>query len=59
MNRWRGLHPELIARSLALHPIARIANVDEFVGAVPFRASDAASFIVNHSLKVDGGYTAA
>jgi NAD(P)-dependent dehydrogenase (short-subunit alcohol dehydrogenase family) len=53
------LHPELIARGLALHPIGRIADLEEVVNAVLFLASDEASFILGHSLKVDGGYTAA
>jgi NAD(P)-dependent dehydrogenase (short-subunit alcohol dehydrogenase family) len=53
------LHPDVIARGLALHPIGRIANLDEVVNAVLFLASDEASFILGHSLKVDGGYTAA
>ena len=53
------LHPELIARGLALHPIGRIADLQEVVNAVLFLASDDASFILGHSLKVDGGYTAA
>ena len=53
------LHPELVARGLALHPIGRIANLNEVVSAVQFLASDEASFILGHSLKVDGGYTAA
>jgi NAD(P)-dependent dehydrogenase (short-subunit alcohol dehydrogenase family) len=54
-----NLHPELVARGVALHPIGRIANLDEVVSAVLFLASDEASFILGHSLKVDGGYTAA
>jgi NAD(P)-dependent dehydrogenase (short-subunit alcohol dehydrogenase family) len=53
------LHPEVIARGLALHPIGRIADLDEVVNAILFLASDRASFILGHSLKVDGGYTAA
>lgn len=53
------LHPELVARGLALHPIGRIADLEEVVNAVLFLASDDASFILGHSLKVDGGYTAA
>ena len=53
------LHPELVARGLALHPIGRIADLEEVVSAVLFLASDEASFILGHSLKVDGGYTAA
>jgi NAD(P)-dependent dehydrogenase (short-subunit alcohol dehydrogenase family) len=52
-------HPELVARGVALHPIGRIADLNEVVNAILFLASDEASFILGHSLKVDGGYTVA
>ena len=51
-------NPEFVARGLALHPIGRIASAEEVARTICFLASDDASYILGHSLKVDGGYTA-
>ena len=51
------LNPDFVARGVAMHPIGRIAETDEVAAVILFLASDEASYIVGHSLKVDGGYT--
>ena len=48
----RGLERALIA----LHPIGRIGTADEVANAVLWLCSDDASFVIGHSLSVDGGY---
>lgn len=52
-------NPEFVAQGQAAHPIGRVAEPAEVAGAVLFLASEDASFVLGHSLKVDGGYTAA
>ncbi len=52
-------NPEFVRQGAAAHPIGRIAETDEVAHAVLFLASEEASFVLGHSLKVDGGYTAA
>jgi NAD(P)-dependent dehydrogenase (short-subunit alcohol dehydrogenase family) len=41
----------------AQHPVGRVGQPDEVAAAVVFLASDTASFITGHDLKVDGGLT--
>jgi NAD(P)-dependent dehydrogenase (short-subunit alcohol dehydrogenase family) len=41
----------------ALHPIGRTGKTGEVANAVLFLCSDAASFVLGESLKVDGGFT--
>src|SRR5439155_8924779 len=41
-----------------LHPIGRLGRVDEVAEAVLWLCSDRASFVMGHSLLVDGGFTA-
>lgn len=52
-------NPAFVAQGNAAHPIGRIAEPAEVAQAVLFLASEDASFVLGHSLKVDGGYTAA
>jgi NAD(P)-dependent dehydrogenase (short-subunit alcohol dehydrogenase family) len=42
----------------AMHPVGRIGNVDEVVGAVLYLSSDAAGFTTGVTLPIDGGSTA-
>ena len=43
---------------VGLHPIGRVGRDDEIAEAVLWLSSDRASFVVGHSLMVDGGFTA-
>jgi NAD(P)-dependent dehydrogenase (short-subunit alcohol dehydrogenase family) len=40
-----------------LYPIKRLCKIEELKGACVFLASDASSFMVGHSMVIDGGYT--
>lgn len=46
------------ARSVPLHPIGRLGQVDEVARAALYLASDASSFMTGSDLLIDGGYTA-
>ena len=48
----QNLEPQLIA----LHPIGRIGTADEVANGVMWLCSDDASFVIGHTLSVDGGY---
>ena len=39
----------------SMHPIGRIADPEEIANAVVWLLSDKASFVVGHTLLVDGG----
>lgn len=43
---------------IKLHPLGRLAEMDDIAQAIAFLASDNASFITGIALPVDGGYTA-
>ena len=47
------------ARLAARMPLGRLGTVEEIAAAVMYLCSDAAAFMVGHSLVVDGGITAA
>jgi NAD(P)-dependent dehydrogenase (short-subunit alcohol dehydrogenase family) len=42
----------------AQHPIGRIGAPEEIADAVIWLSSSKSSFVIGHSLLVDGGYTA-
>lgn len=52
----KRLNMDIKAASKA-HPIGRIARPEEIADAVMYLASDKASFVVGHTLVVDGGYS--
>ena len=43
---------------MARTPIGRLGTIEEVVGPVVFLASDLASFMVGHTILVDGGWNA-
>ncbi|VAW72546.1 3-oxoacyl-[acyl-carrier protein] reductase [hydrothermal vent metagenome] len=49
---------ENIAGIKAMHPIGRFGKPEEIASAVTWLCSDDASFMLGHSLTVDGGFTA-
>lgn len=49
--------PEAIRELMKEQPIGRLGRPQEIASAVLWLCSDAASFVIGHSLAVDGGYT--
>jgi NAD(P)-dependent dehydrogenase (short-subunit alcohol dehydrogenase family) len=54
-ERVHGDNPEVIARMVARNPSGRIGVSEDAAEAVVWLCSDAASFVVGHTLVVDGG----
>ena len=48
---------EFIETALAAHPIGRMAEAEEIAAAVLWLCSDEASFVLGHTLPVEGGMT--
>lgn len=51
-------HPEDFVNKLSnIIPMNRMANIDEYKGAIAFLCSDASSYMTGHNLIIDGGKT--
>jgi NAD(P)-dependent dehydrogenase (short-subunit alcohol dehydrogenase family) len=50
--------PELGPRLAAMHPMRRVAQVEDLAGALLYLASPASALVTGHSLAVDGGWLA-
>ena len=57
-RRFVGEKAEAIAAMAAMHPIGRIGTPEEIADAVIWLCSSKSSFVIGHSLLVDGGFTA-
>lgn len=53
-----GLPTEALERMAAKHPLGRLADVEEIVGAYVYLAGPSASFTTGAAIVVDGGYSA-
>jgi len=52
-----GQAEEFVTRLTSLIPLSRMANVDEYQGAILFLCSDASSYMTGANLVIDGGRT--
>lgn len=50
-----GQSPQFRESLIAMHPIGRLADPSEIANAVVWLLSDRASFVLGHTLLVDGG----
>lgn len=51
-------HPDEFVQKLSnIIPMGRMANIDEYKGAVAFMCSNASSYMTGHNLIIDGGKT--
>jgi len=57
-RRFVGENAENRAALTAMHPIGRIGTPEEIADAVIWLSSSKSSFVIGHSLLVDGGWTA-
>lgn len=56
-DRNRGYDVNYDSRWAAITPAGRVAQVEDYVGACVFLASDDSSFVTGQVLRVDGGWT--
>jgi NAD(P)-dependent dehydrogenase (short-subunit alcohol dehydrogenase family) len=54
-NRVNESNPQWLETLTSMHPIGRIADPEEIANAVVWLLSDKASFVLGHTLLVDGG----
>jgi NAD(P)-dependent dehydrogenase (short-subunit alcohol dehydrogenase family) len=54
---FNGQPEEFVLRLAQLIPLGRMANLDEYQGAILFLCSDASSYMTGSNLIVDGGRT--
>lgn len=52
-----GSQPETLAELMTEVPMRRLGRAEEIADAVIWLCNPASSFIVDHALPVDGGYT--
>ena len=48
-------NPQFLDYLTSMHPIGRIADPEEIANAVAWLLSDKATFVLGHTLLVDGG----
>ena len=58
LDRVHGSNPDVLARMAAHNPTGRIGEPEDAAEAVVWLCSDAAAFVVGHTLVVDGGVLA-
>jgi NAD(P)-dependent dehydrogenase (short-subunit alcohol dehydrogenase family) len=54
---YNGQPDEFVQRLTQLVPMRRMADVDEYQGAIIFLCSDASSYMTGSNVVVDGGRT--